>query len=208
MIQNSRDLDFEYMEPTPHHTADTGQLISRVQENVRNDTQIADTPARPRRTREVSPIQLPTTPDDTLPRRSARLTEADIPRLSLPSDSDSETEGDRALIAIPEDAPAQREVDSILMVVPRKELLSSDFYIPWSYQDAITCPDAPKWVKAIEREASCITEANALKPALVGRDTKVIGYTWVFTVKIVDNNPVYKARIVAQGCYQPKATDE
>ena len=87
-----------------------------------------ETPARPRRTREVSPIQLPATPEVQLPRRSARLTESDIPNLTLPDDSDSEAEGDTTLITIPDDAPARQEIDSILMAVPRKELLSSDFY--------------------------------------------------------------------------------
>ena len=147
------------MEPTQPIPTQAQPIPAQAQQTGRSTiatrgASVMGTPARPRRTREVSPIQLPATPEVQLPRRSARLTESDISNLALPDDSGLEAEGDTTLITIiPDDDPARQEIDSIPMAVPRKGLLSSDFYIPWSYQDAITCPDAPKWVKAIEREA-------------------------------------------------------
>ena len=87
---------------------------------------------------------------------------------------------------------------------------SIDDDIPRNYKEAITCPEAAKWKRAIADElGSHDLNSTWSEPTSVPANRRLIGTKWVFAKKRDENGVVlrYKARLVAKGFTQVPGVD-
>ena len=76
-------------------------------------------------------------------------------------------------------------------------------FIPRDYIEAVTCPDRPHWIKAMEKEIRSLLANNTYTLGPLPKGHKAIGGRWVFSIKTdPDGNRLYKARWVAKGFSQ------
>jgi hypothetical protein len=81
-------------------------------------------------------------------------------------------------------------------------------YIPQTYKDAITCPDAKHWIIAIETEMNNLISMGTWKEVPLKKGVKPVQCKWVFAIKMKDGKPHrYKARLVVKGYTQKKGID-
>lgn len=83
-------------------------------------------------------------------------------------------------------------------------VLTIEPYIPISYKDATTCPEASLWKEAIEDEFQSLMENNTWRIVQLPAERKAIKAKWVLDYKpgYKDVEPRYKARLVACGYAQ------
>ena len=74
-----------------------------------------------------------------------------------------------------------------------------DYYIPKDYEDAISCPDAPHWIAAMEEELEGLGDADCFIRAKLPPGAKAIPCKRIFSVKTDSLGRLirYKARLVA-----------
>lgn len=86
---------------------------------------------------------------------------------------------------------------------------SSSIIEPQSYEEAITSPDAKKWISAMEEEMSSLEENQTWRLEKLPSGRKTIKCKWVYKVKMDSfGHPVrYKARLVAKGFSQKEGVD-
>jgi len=85
--------------------------------------------------------------------------------------------------------------------------LTIEIFVPKNYEEAISCPDAIHWKKAmdLEMESHIKSKTWELIPAMnVRKGKKPVGSTWAFDVKRRADGTIerYKARLCAQGFSQ------
>jgi hypothetical protein len=79
---------------------------------------------------------------------------------------------------------------------------------PQSMDEALTRPDADKWIAAAEEEIESLREHNTYEVVARPSERRVIGSKWVFRLKDPESEqPRYKARLVAQGYSQVEGID-
>jgi Reverse transcriptase (RNA-dependent DNA polymerase) len=80
---------------------------------------------------------------------------------------------------------------------------------PPSFQEAVTCEDAPHWIEAMKDEINAMHNNNAWILCDLPPGRKCIGTKWVFKIKRDGNNKFerFRARIVAKGFSQVFAID-
>ncbi len=81
--------------------------------------------------------------------------------------------------------------------------------LPVSYEDAVSGPQAHKWIEAMDEEISSFHERGVMKPEYLPRGRKPVGCKWVYALKFDASGRIirYKARLVAQGFSQIKGID-
>ena len=80
---------------------------------------------------------------------------------------------------------------------------------PRSYREAITCPDAEHWNKAMEEEYNSLRDRGTWKVVPRPEGRKVVSSKWVYRVKYDADGNIsrYKARLVARGYTQVLGVD-
>ena len=80
---------------------------------------------------------------------------------------------------------------------------------PISVKDAMSRPDASKWMNAINDELQSLKKSNTWKLVELPKDRKAISCRWVFKLKMRTNGTIerYKARLVARGFSQVHGVD-
>ncbi|MBW0512555.1 hypothetical protein O181_052270 [Austropuccinia psidii MF-1] len=80
---------------------------------------------------------------------------------------------------------------------------------PRNFKAALDSLDRDKWIKAIKKELSSLTELNIWEMIELKRDYKLVGTTWVFKIKRNPLNEIneYKARLCVQGFTQTPGID-
>ncbi|CAH0731841.1 unnamed protein product, partial [Brenthis ino] len=74
---------------------------------------------------------------------------------------------------------------------------------PISYEDAMASPEKTKWAEAIEKEMIQLEENETWEEVKnIPKEEDVISSKWVFKIKEIDGNKLYKARLVARGFEQ------
>jgi hypothetical protein len=82
-------------------------------------------------------------------------------------------------------------------------------YIPYSYKDAINCPDAEKWILAIIDEYDSLMENKTWSIMTCPKGRHPVKFRWVFDIKpaVQGQPPRYKVRFVAKGFSQRAGVD-
>ncbi|CAI5464448.1 unnamed protein product [Closterium sp. Yama58-4] len=81
-------------------------------------------------------------------------------------------------------------------------------FVPSTFQEAITCPDADKWIAAIFQECEAFIRNDSFVDVPLPPDANLVEGKWIFRVKqLPGEDPVYKARYVAKGFTQTWAED-
>ncbi|CAI5464484.1 unnamed protein product [Closterium sp. Yama58-4] len=81
-------------------------------------------------------------------------------------------------------------------------------FVPTTFQEAITCPDADKWIAAIFLECEAFIRNDSFIDVPLPPDANLVEGKWIFRVKqLPGEEPVYKARYVAKGFTQTWAED-
>ena len=82
-------------------------------------------------------------------------------------------------------------------------------YIPISFKDAMTCPEAEKWKEAIEDEYKSLMENKTWDVTALPQNRKAIKCKWILNFKPGHKgvDPRYKARLVACGYDQLYGVD-
>ncbi|CAI5460363.1 unnamed protein product [Closterium sp. Yama58-4] len=81
-------------------------------------------------------------------------------------------------------------------------------FVPTTFQEAITCPDADKWLAAIFLECEAFIRNDSFIDVPLPPDANLVEGKWIFRVKqLPGEEPVYKARYVAKGFTQTWAED-
>ena len=84
----------------------------------------------------------------------------------------------------------------------------TDVYVPKTFKQAMTCPDAEKWKDAMDDEMNSLRENQTYEIVPLPADKHVMGGRWVYTVKVEPGGKErYKARYVAQGFKQVEGSD-
>ncbi|KAK9100306.1 hypothetical protein Scep_023736 [Stephania cephalantha] len=80
---------------------------------------------------------------------------------------------------------------------------------PQTYNEAISSPDAPLWMEAINSEIESILQNNTWELVDLPSGIKPIGYKWIFKKKLKADGTIekYKARLVAKGYRQKEGLD-
>lgn len=75
----------------------------------------------------------------------------------------------------------------------------ADSYVPWTYQEAVSCPDSSKWHFAMENESESLKKHNTWILVTKPENKKIILCQWVDMIKnslpIGDSNCL-KAKLV------------
>ncbi|CAI5462058.1 unnamed protein product [Closterium sp. Yama58-4] len=81
-------------------------------------------------------------------------------------------------------------------------------FTPSTFQEAITCPDADKWIAAIFQECEAFIRNDSFVDVPLPDGANLVEGKWVFRVKqLPDEEPVYKARYCAKGFTQTHGED-
>ncbi|CAI7783060.1 unnamed protein product [Closterium sp. NIES-54] len=81
-------------------------------------------------------------------------------------------------------------------------------FVPSTFQEATTCPDADKWIAAIFLECEAFIRNDSFIDVPLPPDANLVEGKWIFRVKqLPGEEPVYKARYVAKGFTQTWAED-
>ena len=85
---------------------------------------------------------------------------------------------------------------------------SVDIFVPKTYKQAVTCPDADYWKAAMDDEICSLYKNKTYEIVTLPEDKHVVGGRWVYAVKAQpDGKQRYKARYVAQGFSQIPGRD-
>jgi len=81
--------------------------------------------------------------------------------------------------------------------------------VPRTYKDAISCPNASYWIKAVQEEVDSLLSHDTWDIVVCPPDTRPVGCKWVFAIKEHSDGSIarYKARLVAQGFSQTEGVD-
>lgn len=80
--------------------------------------------------------------------------------------------------------------------------------VPKTVKQALSSPDAARWIEAMEEEIDIIKSLNTYELADLPSGRKPIGYKWIFTRKLDELGDLgFKARLVAQGFSQKFGQD-
>ncbi|CAI7790330.1 unnamed protein product [Closterium sp. NIES-54] len=81
-------------------------------------------------------------------------------------------------------------------------------FTPTTFQEAITCTDADKWIAAIFQECEAFIRNDSFVNIPLPADANLVKGKWAFRVKqLPGEEPVYKARYCAKGFMQTWAKD-
>jgi hypothetical protein len=81
-------------------------------------------------------------------------------------------------------------------------------YVPKTYKQAVSCPDAERWKEAMDDEITSLHENDTYEVVPLPAGKQVVGGRWVFAVKATPGGVErYKARYVAQGFSQQEGRD-
>lgn len=81
-------------------------------------------------------------------------------------------------------------------------------FTPMTYQQAITCADAKKWIEAMNVDNGALRENKTWKLKRPPQDRKILGGKWVYKIKTLpDGGKKYKARWVIKGYEQVEGLD-
>lgn len=92
----------------------------------------------------------------------------------------------------------------------KTEMCADDInYEPRTYQDAVKCDEAEKWIEAMEEELKSIDKNETWELCELPRERKAVGSKWVFKIKTEADGQTtrHKARLVAQGYSQKFGID-
>jgi transposase InsO family protein len=79
---------------------------------------------------------------------------------------------------------------------------------PRTFEEAMQCPESEMWMHAMEAEMKSITENDTWDLVDLPEGRKAVGSKWVYKIKYSDQEePIYKARIVARGFSQIYGSD-
>lgn len=80
---------------------------------------------------------------------------------------------------------------------------------PNNVKEALQCANSMKWRDAMNKEYSSLVENNTWDLVNAPNNQNIIGCKWVFTTKRNADGDIekYKARLVAQGCFQKENVD-
>lgn len=80
---------------------------------------------------------------------------------------------------------------------------------PQTYEEALACPDAKLWQKAIDSELASLYENKTWSLTSLPAHRKAVGSKWVFKLKLRADGSIdrYKARVVAKGYSQIPGVD-
>ena len=78
---------------------------------------------------------------------------------------------------------------------------------PITYNDAITCREAPKWKSAMKKEITSLHENNTWKLITLLKDQKVLQGKWVYKKKTTEASTQYKAQWLIKGFMQWEGID-
>ncbi|KAL0298185.1 UNVERIFIED_CONTAM: Retrovirus-related Pol polyprotein from transposon TNT 1-94 [Sesamum angustifolium] len=86
---------------------------------------------------------------------------------------------------------------------------SVDIDEPATYEEAVTSPNANKWITAMKEEMSSMAKNNVWELVDLPTGRKTIGNKWVLKVKRKVNGSIdkFKARLVAKGYIQKEGID-
>ena len=79
--------------------------------------------------------------------------------------------------------------------------------VPTSFQQATESEHGDDWKAAMDEEIDSLTESETYEEAQLPQGSSAIGGKWVYAVKGPSDNPMYKARYVAQGFSQIPGID-
>lgn len=90
-----------------------------------------------------------------------------------------------------------------------KQAFLAHVELPVSFEETQISPEKAQWDLAINEELESIQERDVYELVERPKEEKIIGSTWVFTLKKDEQGLVqrYKARLVAQGFKQKKGID-
>ncbi|KAL6982051.1 hypothetical protein U1Q18_052698 [Sarracenia purpurea var. burkii] len=80
---------------------------------------------------------------------------------------------------------------------------------PRTYQEAVSCPEAPLWKEAIKSEIDSILQNHTWELVDLPQGSKPLGYKWIFKRKMKADGSIdkYKARLVIKGYRQKEGLD-
>ena len=89
---------------------------------------------------------------------------------------------------------------------------SEEFHIegdPTSFEEAMSRPDASKWLEAMEDELKSMSSNKVWDLEEVPKGAKTVGCKWVYKIKYDSKGNIekYKARLVAKGYTQREGID-
>jgi hypothetical protein len=133
-------------------------------------------------------------------------------------DGESATDATRgAGVAQPEDginAAGEGARPPLLVSLPPPPAIAHSAFLavpgdPASYNEAMECADADKWMTAIHEEMSSLLKMNTWDVTELPPGRKAIGTKWVFKTKTNSAGEIvrYKARLVIQGFSQVEGID-
>jgi len=79
--------------------------------------------------------------------------------------------------------------------------------VPTSYNEAINCESAAKWLQAMEEEIETLEHNETFSLTELPREKTAVGGKWTFAIKGNDESPVCKARYVVRGFSQVGGID-
>jgi hypothetical protein len=81
--------------------------------------------------------------------------------------------------------------------------------IPFSYEEAISCPEADKWIAAMDAEMEAIIGNKTYTLVDLIENRKLVGVKWVYDLKRDEEGNIlkFKARLVAKGFTQVAGVD-
>lgn len=86
--------------------------------------------------------------------------------------------------------------------------VTKPLWVPSSYEEAISCPEAPMWIEAMNREYDSIMLNNVWELVDPPADFNIVETRWVYRKKVAtDSTTIFKARLVAQGFTQIPGVD-
>jgi hypothetical protein len=136
--------------------------------------------------------------------------------LGRPTSSDTPATGNTIASRVRERARGKHVSDCVpgfaAMAGSAAQDLASNHKVPRHFAEAMRSPDRKHWLNAIDEELSALRKLGCYKllsQSQVPEGGHVIGYTWVFKIKINADGSVarYKARICVDGSKQKHGID-